>query len=356
MPRDGEPGPLAGRRRPRPRRWRTSSSPASGPAPASRSSSANRAKDGDKTADCPVVVESSCGLGRVWLTAFDLDGRRSPPSGRGPQGLLDTMSSPSSRRRPAAAVDPGQPERLSAGQRAAGAAGRDAALPGELRERARRQLRLGGPVHPHLHRHRRPARLLPPQEGLQAARADLDHVPRRRADRQRRSPTSSPTTSRATICASTRSISWNIDLHAPSRPTARPGSRCSARASRTTPSAWSRRRRAGRRRRRTTRPRTPSRSPTLANPDLGRRRAASPSLFRQPYAYAEDASGLERVPIPVWSTRSFHGVLARAVDPASPPSGRRDRQADPDFVRRRERPGQADRHDHATTCRSSCRA
>ncbi len=30
-------------------------------------------KEGDKTVDCPVVVESSCGLGRVWLTAFDLD-------------------------------------------------------------------------------------------------------------------------------------------------------------------------------------------------------------------------------------------------------------------------------------------
>ena len=30
-------------------------------------------KEGDKTVDCPAVVESSCGLGRVWLTAFDLD-------------------------------------------------------------------------------------------------------------------------------------------------------------------------------------------------------------------------------------------------------------------------------------------
>ncbi len=29
------------------------------------------------------------------------------------------------------------------------------------------------------------------------------------------------------------------------------------------------------------------------------------SLFRQPYEYAEDATGIERVPIPVWSTRMF---------------------------------------------------
>ena len=32
------------------------------------------AKVGDKSEECPVVVEASCGLGRVWMTAFDLDG------------------------------------------------------------------------------------------------------------------------------------------------------------------------------------------------------------------------------------------------------------------------------------------
>jgi hypothetical protein len=31
----------------------------------------------------------------------------------------------------------------------------------------------------------------------------------------------------------------------------------------------------------------------------------SASIFRQPYEYAEDAAGVENVPIPVWSTRSF---------------------------------------------------
>ena len=30
-------------------------------------------KEGGTTVECPVVVESSCGLGRVWLTAFDLE-------------------------------------------------------------------------------------------------------------------------------------------------------------------------------------------------------------------------------------------------------------------------------------------
>ena len=32
------------------------------------------AQIGDKSEECPVVVEASCGLGRVWMTAFDLDG------------------------------------------------------------------------------------------------------------------------------------------------------------------------------------------------------------------------------------------------------------------------------------------
>ncbi len=32
------------------------------------------AKVGDKMQECPVVVEASCGLGRVWMTALDLDG------------------------------------------------------------------------------------------------------------------------------------------------------------------------------------------------------------------------------------------------------------------------------------------
>jgi hypothetical protein len=56
----------------------------------------------------------------------------------------------------------------------------------------------------------------------------------------------------------------------------------------------------------------------LANPDLAER-VGSSSLFRKPYAYAEDASGLERVPIPVWSTRTFQASWRAGVDPVKPP-------------------------------------
>jgi hypothetical protein len=56
----------------------------------------------------------------------------------------------------------------------------------------------------------------------------------------------------------------------------------------------------------------------LENPDDSER-FTSPSLFRQPYAYAEDAYGLERVPIPVWATRTFQARWRAAVDPAKLP-------------------------------------
>jgi hypothetical protein len=42
----------------------------------------------------------------------------------------------------------------------------------------------------------------------------------------------------------------------------------------------------------------------LDRPEEGGRKG-SQGLFRRPYEYAEDAAGLERVPIPVWATRSF---------------------------------------------------
>ncbi len=72
---------------------------------------------------------------------------------------------------------------------------------------------------------------------------------------------------------------------------------------------------------------------TLANPAQADA-AGSPSLFRKPYAYAEDASGLEHVPIPVWSTRSFQASWRAAVDPDHPPvqNGTADK-ANPDVVR-----------------------
>jgi hypothetical protein len=56
----------------------------------------------------------------------------------------------------------------------------------------------------------------------------------------------------------------------------------------------------------------------LENPDASDH-FTSPSLFRQPYAYAEDAVGLERVPIPVWSTRTFQASWRATLDPAKPP-------------------------------------
>jgi hypothetical protein len=42
----------------------------------------------------------------------------------------------------------------------------------------------------------------------------------------------------------------------------------------------------------------------MDRPDEGGRKG-SQGLFRRPYDYAEDAAGLEHVPIPVWATRSF---------------------------------------------------
>jgi hypothetical protein len=59
---------------------------------------------------------------------------------------------------------------------------------------------------------------------------------------------------------------------------------------------------------------------SLDNPDQAEK-AGTTALFRKPYRYAEDASGLERVPIPVWSTRSFEASWRAAVDPAKPPVG-----------------------------------
>ncbi len=62
----------------------------------------------------------------------------------------------------------------------------------------------------------------------------------------------------------------------------------------------------------------PAEIAVLSNPDLAERVGAS-RLFREPYAYAEDASGLERVPIPVWSTRTFQASWRAGVDPGKPP-------------------------------------
>ncbi len=50
-------------------------------------------------------------------------------------------------------------------------------------------------------------------------------------------------------------------------------------------------------------------------------RTASQGLFRRPYEYAEDAVGLQRVPVPVWSTRSFTASWRAPLLEKKPPVG-----------------------------------
>jgi hypothetical protein len=51
----------------------------------------------------------------------------------------------------------------------------------------------------------------------------------------------------------------------------------------------------------------------------GMGRSRSQSLFRRTYNYAPDATGLEGVPIQVWSMKSFDGSWVRPVNPETPP-------------------------------------
>lgn len=51
----------------------------------------------------------------------------------------------------------------------------------------------------------------------------------------------------------------------------------------------------------------------------GMGRSRSQSLFRRTYTYAPDATGLEGVPIQVWSMKSFDGSWVRPVNPETPP-------------------------------------
>ncbi len=48
-------------------------------------------------------------------------------------------------------------------------------------------------------------------------------------------------------------------------------------------------------------------------------RGGSTSLFRQPYEYANDAAGIEHVPIPVWSTRMFTASWRTPIAADKPP-------------------------------------
>jgi hypothetical protein len=59
---------------------------------------------------------------------------------------------------------------------------------------------------------------------------------------------------------------------------------------------------------------------TMEGPEQGLG-AAAPGLFRRPYEYAADASGLKQVPVPVWATRTFtagwHAPLPSETPPVS---------------------------------------
>jgi hypothetical protein len=50
-------------------------------------------------------------------------------------------------------------------------------------------------------------------------------------------------------------------------------------------------------------------------------RAGSAGLFPRPYEYADEAQGLLRVPVPVWATRSFTASWRAPVQPKQPPIG-----------------------------------
>jgi hypothetical protein len=50
-------------------------------------------------------------------------------------------------------------------------------------------------------------------------------------------------------------------------------------------------------------------------------RLGAAATYRQAYAYAPDATALERVPVAVWATRSFSALWVGRLDPARPPVG-----------------------------------
>jgi hypothetical protein len=68
-------------------------------------------------------------------------------------------------------------------------------------------------------------------------------------------------------------------------------------------------------------PNRPIHSTTVAvfsAPEAGRR-AASSALYSQPYDYTDSATGLEKVPIPVWATRSFTASWTAPLPKEKPP-------------------------------------
>ena len=283
------------------------------------------AKVGDKTQDCPVVVEASCGLGRVWLTAFDVDG---PPFTTWPEGQKAFWTRVQAEFTPKAVarVQPGQPAPPGMNNPAMGDgfSTDPPSLLGEV-QRALENFEkvpvvnfgwvalfilvyivIVGPLDYFLLK-RVFKRLeltwitFPAVVVVVSAAAyctayylkgdDLRINKIDIVEYDLGAPQEAYGTSWFTLF-SPRIQNYTVSLE-PSAPVWVAPPPADATSHAVTVAA-------------------------LANPDLAER-VGSSSLFRQPYAYAEDASGLERVPIPVWSTRSFQASWRAGIDPARPP-------------------------------------
>ena len=285
------------------------------------------AKVGDKTQECPVVVEASCGLGRVWMTAFDLDG---PPFKTWPEGQKAFWSKVQSEFTPKAGLAaPRQPQQVAPGLDVT--VNEQPALLAELQRALENfeqipvvsfgwvalfiliYILIVGPLdyvlltrvfkRPELTWITFPVVVLSLSvlvycvayamkgDDLRINKIDL-------VEYDLHSPQQAYGTTWFTLF-SPRIQDYTIGVE-PTAPT------------------W------------TVAPPQDATShavevAVLANPDLAER-VGSSSLFRKPYAYAEDASGLERVPIPVWSTRTFQASWRAGLDTAKPPLAARIRR------------------------------
>jgi hypothetical protein len=283
------------------------------------------AKVGDKTQECPVVVEASCGLGRVWMTAFDLDG---PPFKTWPEGQKAFWSKVQSEFTPKAGLAAArQPQQV--------APGFDGNEPPALLAELQRALEnfeqvpvvnfgwvalfiliyilIVGPLdyvlltrvfkRPELTWITFPVVVISLSvlvycvayamkgDDLRINKIDL-------VEYDLHSPQQAYGTTWFTLFSPRiQDYTIGVEPSAPGWATAPPEDATSH----------------------------PVEVAVLANPDLAER-VGSSSLFRKPYAYAEDASGLERVPIPVWSTRTFQASWRAGLDPARPPLAARIRR------------------------------
>jgi hypothetical protein len=281
------------------------------------------AKVGDKTQECPVVVEASCGLGRVWMTAFDLDG---PPFKTWPEGQKAFWAKVQSEFTPkaglAARPPQGQPQQWAPG--GDGFGGEPPALLAELQRTLENfeqvpvvnfgwvalfiliYILIIGPLdyvlltrvfkRPELTWITFPVVVVSLSvlvycvayamkgDDLRINKIDL-------VEYDLNTPQQAYGTTWFTLFSPRiQDYTIGVEPSAPGWATAPPEGATSH----------------------------PVEVAVLANPDLAER-VGSSSLFRKPYAYAEDACGLERVPIPVWSTRTFQASWRAGVDPAKPP-------------------------------------